>query len=379
MWKTCSILIVTVLSLMILGVVIVYSTSGGQGEVLFGDSLHYLKRQLLWMLIGLVLALACWQIHYSYWRVLAVPLAVFSLLLLVMVILPSVGVEINGSRRWLRFGPLNFQPSELAKLALIVLLASWMGHCFRRAQEFRRGLVVPLVMLAPFAGLILREPDYGTTMLVSAVALMVMFMGGTRLSYLVVTGLSGLLAFGLLIAHNPVRRMRVLAFLDPDKYADDHAYQLVQALVAFVRGGSSGVGLGQSLQKREYLPEAHTDFIFAILGEEIGFPGTFLVMVLFVVLLLCGLYISRRAVDPFGRLLGFGITSLITLQAALNIGVVTGSLPTKGIALPFVSFGGSSLVMTLAMVGILLNIARNAADPFDREEDRIIKDRPLDL
>ena len=327
------------------------------------------------MALGLTAAFLTSRFDYRYWRKLGLPMALFSVTLLAMVLIPGVGVTINGSTRWLRFGPVNFQPSELAKLASIVILAWWMARYQRQAQEFRRGLVAPIAMLGLFALLVLREPDFGTAMLIGLVGMCIMFLGGTRMGYLLVTGLAGVAGLGLMIAQDPERRSRILAFLNPEKYADDEAFQLMQALYAFVVGGARGVGLGQSMQKRHYLPEAHTDFILAIIGEEAGFGATLMVVVLFVVMLGCGLFISLKAHDRFARLLSFGITMTLTIQALLNIGVVTGSLPTKGIPLPFISFGGSSLVMSLAMVGILVNIARQTTDDFGDEERRSIKDR----
>lgn len=379
MKTTAALLMASVVLLVGLGIVILASTSGVQGEMLYGDAYFFLKRQAIWMTLGIVLAVFTVRFPYMFWRQLAIPLALVSLVLLGMVLIPGIGVEIKGSSRWLRFGGINVQPSELAKLSVVVWLSWWMAIFYRRSHEVVRGWFAPLVVLGLFAGLILLEPDYGTTALLGFVGLLIMFMGGTRLGYLVVTGLVGAVGFALMVAQNPVRRMRVLAFLEPEKYQAAESYQLTQALYAFGLGGQTGVGLGESVQKRHYLPEAHTDFILAILGEELGFVFTLGVVILFIVILACGLNISRRAVDPFGRLLAFGITAMITLQAALNIGVVTGSLPTKGIALPFLSFGGSSLVMTMAMIGILLNISRYAADPFDRAEDRVIKDRTLDF
>lgn len=375
MIKTTSILIGAVLILLTIGVVMLASTSVYHAEELFGDPNHYLKRQAVWLGIGLTAGLIASRLDYRYWRKLAIPAALFSVALLAMVLLPGVGVTIKGSTRWLRFGPINFQPSELAKFASIVVLAWWMARNQRQVLQFWRGLVVPVSMLGVFCILILLEPDFGTTMLVGAVGMGIMFLGGTRVGYLLATGLGGMATLGLMIAQDPERRGRILAFLDPEKYADDEAHQLIQALLAFVEGGARGVGLGQSMQKRYYLPEAHTDFIYAIIAEEAGFGTTLFVLLLFTVILVCGLYISLRVHDRFAKLLSFGITMSLSVQALLNIGVVTGSLPTKGIALPFISFGGSSLVMSLGMVGILVNIARQTTDEFGDEERRSIKDR----
>lgn len=269
---------------------------------------------------------------------------------------------------------MNFQPSELAKFSIVVFLAWWMARIQRHAGELKRGLIWPLFGLGLCLGLIFIEPDFGTTMLIGVVGMTMMFVGGTRMTYLAVAAVTGLAGFTLAVMQNAERMRRITAFLNPEKYALDEAHQLLMAIYAFVVGGPYGVGLGQGLQKHSYLPEAHTDFIFAIIGEELGLVFSLLVVILFLAFFLCGLRISLRAPDQFGRLLGFGITLMITVQAAINIGVVTGSLPTKGLPLPFISFGGSSLFMTLGMVGVLLNIASQVADGGREDETRYIKD-----
>lgn len=362
MWKTTSILICIVLVLVALGIVMLASTSTVQGKSLFADSGYFLKRQAAWLAVGFLLALAAAQVDYHYWRSLALPVTIVAVILLVMALLPGVGVNVKGSSRWIRFGPLNFQPSEIAKFAAVVFLAWWMARVQRHASEFSLGLVVPLIGLGLMLGLVFIEPDFGTTMLIGMVGMTLMFVGGTRPSFLLVAGAVGLSGFTLAVMQNAERMRRITAFLNPDKYAKDEAFQLLNAIYAFVVGGGYGVGLGQSLQKHFYLPEAHTDFIFAIIGEELGLAASLLVVILFLGLFLCGVRISFCAPDQFGKLLGFGMTLMIAVQAAINIGVVTGSLPTKGLPLPFISFGGSSLVVSLAMVGVLINIARQAAE-----------------
>ena len=374
MWKTTSILVGIVLVLVTLGVVMLASTSSIQGDQLFKDPSYFLKRQVIWLVVAFVAAFLTSNIDYHYWKPLALPLAIFSVVLLVMVLIPGVGLNIKGSSRWLRFGSANFQPSELAKLATVVFLAWWMSRIQRHALEMIRGMIIPLGGLALILGLVFIEPDFGTTMLIGMVGMTLMFIGGSRVSYLVVAAATGLCAFALAIMEDAERMRRVTAFLNPEKYAKDEAFQLLNAIYAFVVGGGAGVGLGQSLQKHFYLPEAHTDFIFAILGEELGLAASLSVVVLFLGLFICGIRISFRAQDQFGKLLGFGLTMMIVLQAAINIGVVTGSLPTKGLPLPFISFGGSSLMVSLAMVGILINIARQSGDPTEPDESRCIKD-----
>jgi cell division protein FtsW len=246
----------------------------------------------------------------------------------------------------------------MAKLSAIVLLSWWMARVQRNPGHWRNGMVVPGAMLGSFALVILAEPDFGTAMLIGSVGMAILFVGGARIGYLLLASVGAAALLGLLIAHNPERSERILAFLDPWKHAQDAAYQLTQGIYAFVCGGPNGVGLGQSIQKRYFLPEAHTDFIFAILGEELGLRGSLSVALLFFVFFICGMWIAFRTEDRFGKLLAFGITLLLTAQSGLNMGVVTGLLPTKGIPLPFISSGGSSMLISLAMVGILVNIGQ---------------------
>lgn len=375
MWRSTSILIGIVLILLTLGVVMLASTSSVLAETRYGDPHYFVKHQVLWLALGLLVSMAAASLDYHHWRHLAVPLAIFSAILLLMAVLPGVGLTIKGSHRWLRFGSISFQPSELAKFSAVVLLAWWMALIQRRADEFRRGMLVPLLGLGVLVGLIFIEPDFGTTMLVGAVGMMIMFTGGTRVGYLLVAAFAGLSGFILAIMQNPERMRRIIAFTDPEKHARTDAYQLLNAIYAFVVGGGKGVGLGQSLQKHFYLPEAHTDFIFAIIGEEFGLAASIGVVLLYAGFFLCGIRISFRAPDKFGQLLGFGLTSMITLQALINIGVVTGSLPTKGLPLPFISFGGSSMVISLLMVGVLVNIALHGAGVVSHESSKPIKDR----
>jgi len=374
MWKTASLLVVIVLVLVTIGIVMLYSTSGIQGAALYRDPAFYLKRQLMFLGLGLAGAVAGSRINYHVWRWLALPLAALAVVLLVLVFVPGIGLTVNGSSRWLHLGPVNFQPSELGKFAAVALLAWWMARVQRRAYDFTLGLFIPLMFLGVILGLVFIEPDFGTTLLISAVGMAVMFVGGTQLGYLLIAGALGLVGFSLAVMQNAERMRRIIAFLNPEAYAKDEAFQLLNAIYAFVLGGGAGVGLGHSLQKQFYLPEAHTDFIFAIIGEELGVWASLLVVLLFVGFFVCGIRISFRAPDKFGLLLGFGLTLMITLQAAINIGVVTGSLPTKGLPLPFISYGGSSLVVYLCMVGVLVNIARHAGEESRPDDTPFVRD-----
>jgi len=365
-------MVLMVLTLVVLGIVMLYSTSAVAGSTWKDDPAFFLKHQLIYLVLGLVLAVVVSRIDYRVWRWLALPLAALSVVLLALVFVPRIGMNVNGSTRWLRLGPANLQPSEIAKFSIVAMLAWWMARVQRRADDLILGLVAPLLFLGVILGLVFIEPDFGTTMLLCTVGMAVMFVGGTRVGYLLVAGVLGVVGFSLAIMQNAVRMRRILAFLNPEAYAQDEGYQLLNAIYAFALGGGRGVGLGQGLQKRFYLPEAHTDFIFAIVGEELGLWATILVAMLFLVFLLCGIRISLRASDKFGLLLGFGLTLMISLQAAINIGVVTGSLPTKGLPLPFISYGGSSLVMSLFMVGVYLARQASTGDP--REPLPVVRD-----
>ncbi len=365
MWRTASVLVGVVLTFTLFGVVMLLSTSSVHGLQQFGDANYFVKRQLVALCVALVLGFVVSRIDYRLWRTWAIPLAGVTIFLLVLALLPGIGVTVKGSSRWIRFGPLTFQPSELGKFSAIVLMAWYMARSQRGVKEFLRGLFIPLMLLGVIALLILAAPDFGTTLLVGVVGMLIMFAGGTRVGYLTVTAVLGGVTFLILVMHDTVRMRRVIAFRNPDKYAQDEAFQLLSAIYAFVIGGAGGVGLGQSIQKRFYLPESHTDFIFAIIGEELGLAASLSVVLLFGVLFGCGMLIALRTGDLFGKLLALGITLMITLQAAFNMAVVTGLVPTKGLPLPFISYGGSSLVVTLIMVGVLINIALTGEEDED--------------
>ena len=375
MWKTSTILVFFVLCLMIFGIVMLASTSGIKAQAIYDDPQYFVKRQILWGILAFIVGIIACRVDYHRWRFFAVPIFGLAVILLALVFVPGIGAKIGGSRRWLHFGSFGLQPSEFAKFALILIMAWWMAREQRHATDFMRGALLPGGVMIIAAGLIFLEPDFGTTLLVAAVGMTIMYAGGARIIYLLLFTISGLSVFTLAVMRDSIRLHRILAFLDPDKYSQTYSFQLVNAINAFIAGGMGGVGLGQSMQKQYYLPEAHTDFIFAIIGEELGIFATIAVVVLFAGIFFCGLKISYRAPDVFGRLLAFGITIMITLQAAINIGVVTGCLPTKGLPLPFISFGGSSLIMSLVGIGVLINIAQHEQDKVKSADIRIIKDR----
>ncbi|MGD9612604.1 MAG: putative lipid II flippase FtsW [Kiritimatiellia bacterium] len=356
------ILILVVGLLVIFGLVMLFSTSGPQGEKIAHNPYYFVQRQIVWLALGLVAAVVAAKVDYRLWLKAAWPLLGIALVLLALVYVPGVGLAVKGSRRWLHLPlGLSFQPSELAKFAAINALAAWFGTKRRERGGFVGGLVIPGAILGSLLALIVFETDFGATVLIGATGGLVMFVAGAPALFLLVAGAGATGVLAWMISQNPERVGRILAFLHPEQYAQGEAFQLMNALYAFVAGGLGGAGLGQSLQKKFYLPEAHTDFIFAIIGEELGFGASLSVVALFAVFLLCGIRISGRAPDVGGRLLAFGITALVSLQAAINVAVVTGRLPTKGLPLPFISFGGTSLMVTLFMVGVLLNVARQGA------------------
>lgn len=377
--RAAVILVVVTLALVTLGVVMLFSTSAMYARDRYGDAHYLLKRQVVWLAIGMVACVMAANCPYPRLRVAAGVVLAVSVVLLVLVLIPGLGVKVGGARRWLSLAGMRFQPSELAKLALILWLAHWLAREKRRLVRFGRGFLVPALVVATVCGLILVEPDFGTTALVGAVAVAMVFVAGGPLRFWVPALVVGMVGFGALVATNPVRAQRLMAFLDLEKYKAGAGYQVWQAILAFGSGGAQGLGLGNSRQKMFYLPEAHTDFIFPIIGEELGLWGTLGVLGGFLTLVICGAVISCRARDVFGQYLGFGLTLLLGLQALINIGVVTAWLPTKGLPLPFISFGGSNLLMSLTAVGLLLSIHRYGAEKTTRvaEEQEILSRQPV--
>jgi cell division protein FtsW len=371
MRRTISLFIAIVLILVTLGVLVLASASSAK----YDDAGYFVKRQLLWLVLSFCAAGVTARFDYCYFKKLAIPLSFIALVLLVLVRIPGIGKIINGSYRWLKVGPITIQPSEIAKVAVIVLFSWWLARNQRRIDELRRGILIPFAMLGAFALLLVIEPDFGTTMLVSSVAVSMMFLGGVSIAPLLITGLVGLLGIVFMIFQNPERMSRILAFLDPQKYEKDKAWQLINSLRAFAGGDVAGVGFGNSMQKYNYLPEAHTDFIFPIIGEELGLVASLVVVLMYALLFVLGLRIALNARDDFGRLLAFGITLMVTLQALINFAVVTGCVPTKGLALPFISYGGSSLVVSGVMVGILVNVAHSSMKSPSKAAGNLFKDR----
>lgn len=338
------------------GTVMIYSTSAIYAEEQYGDSMFFLKRHLTWICIGLIGMFIAWRLDYHIMRRYSKIFFFLSIGLLMLVYVPGIGKTAGGARRWLVIMGLNIQPSEIAKVALVVYLADVLTRKQRWLMEFWKGLVPPLVAMGIMVGLVLLQPDLGTAVEMGLVAFIILFIAGVKFQYLMTLGLSAMPFLYIFIFSTPYRRNRILSFINPWKDPEGIGFQIVQSFVALGSGGVFGVGLGQSRQKLFYLPAAHTDFVFSIIGEELGILGTLLILFLFIAILWFGAHICLKALDLFGHFLALGIVSLISLQAIINIGVVTGSFPTKGLPLPFVSYGGSSMAMYLVGFGMLLNI-----------------------
>jgi cell division protein FtsW len=340
------------------GVVMVYSASSVEALALYGSTSYFLKRQLVWGVLGIAVMIILARVPYENWERWAVPLFVFTLVCLLLVLVPHVGLKINGARRWIGAGPLVFQPSEFAKLSVVLLFALTLTRRRVPITDVRRGFLPHIALIAVLFGLILKEPDLGTALSLGGTALVMIIVAGADLWHVAALVLVAVPAVAALIVTEPYRLQRILAFVDPFKDPLGSGYHTIQALLALGSGGLVGTGLGHSALKFFYLPEAHTDFIFAILVEELGFVGAVGVIALFFVFAWRGYRIALAAVDPFASVLAVGLTTMVLLQAVLNIGVVTDSLPVTGVPLPFISYGGSSLLFTMAAVGILLNISR---------------------
>jgi cell division protein FtsW len=343
-------------ALLTLGLVMLYSSS----MVQVGS--RYLVMQLLWAGVGLVVAIGAACYDYRRLQTLAGPLLLLAIVGLVLVLIPGVGEERYGARRWFDLGFASLQPSEFAKLAVITALAAYAARFPRWTREFWRGLMVPGLALGVVLALLAKEPDYGSTIILGAIGATLFLIAGARWRYVLCLLLVGAVAVGTLLWSNENRRSRLLAFVNPVASRDSFGYQSYQAMLALGSGGVQGVGLGNGRQKHGFVPAHHTDFIFSMIGEELGLVATSGVVLVFLILIICGLTIASRARDQFGLLLGSGLTFLIGLQALVNLGVVTGLLPNKGLPLPFISYGGSNLILMMACIGVLINIARQAED-----------------
>lgn len=356
-------LFTTTIILICIGVVMIYSASSIYAWERYKDSFFFLKRHLSFLLIGSLLAFWIMGLDYRRIRAWSKPLILASISLLVLVLVPGLGREVSGAQRWFRFKFLSFQPSELAVLAVIVYTADFISRKGSQIKMFWKGFAPPMLTLGVVVLLILSQPDLGTSVSLGVVVFVMLMVAGVRLRYLFSLVLMSIPALYVLIFSVPYRRMRIIAFLNPWSDPRGTGFQIIQSQIALGSGGVFGLGLGQSKQKLFYLPAAHTDFIFSIIGEELGLIGTIAVIVLFIIFIKEGVKIAKNAPDQFGYFLSLGLVLMVSFRAIINIGVSCGVLPTKGLPLPFISYGGSSFIFDMAAVGILMNIARTGEYP----------------
>ncbi len=350
-------------ALNLVGLMMVLTASSVSAFDTYGSSWHIARLQFLWVMAGAVICFGVSRVDYRRWRKLAVPMLVVCVSLLVLVLVPGVGVKVNGARRWFALGPLHLQPSELAKIALVLFLANLLDRRVRRMDDWRVTVRPTLAVFSVIAVLLMLEPNLGTTLVMGIVVLAMLFAAGAPVRPLAIVAISGGAVASLLAVAAPYRMARVMAFLDPWATYETSGYQNIQSLVGVASGGLTGAGIGGSRAKWGFLPEAHTDFIFAVIGEEFGLIGALVVVGLFAALCIVGVRIVILAPDRFGSLVAAGITVWFGAQAFVNIGAVLGMLPITGLPLPFVSYGGTALVVSMASAGILLNVARQAQAP----------------
>jgi cell division protein FtsW len=358
-------LAVCVAALLALGMVMLYSSSSSMTQHGIQVGANYLILQMIWCVLGLVGCVMATALDYRLLKKAVWPVFVIAMILLVLVLLPlphGITKKINGAHRWFILPGMRLQPSELGKLALILALAWYAERSQRFMHTWWRGIVLPGVIVASILGLIFVEPDRGTTILMAGVSGAMLLIAGVRWKYIVPPVITGALAFAFAIWRDPVRMGRMFSWWDLEASKTGVGFQAYQSVLALGSGGWTGLGLGNGRQKLGWVPFNHTDFIFSVIGEELGLVATLLVVAAFVVIVVCGIYIALRAPDTFGFLLGCGLTFLIGLQAFINIGVVTSALPNKGLPLPFISYGGSNLLAMLVCVGLLFSIARRTRE-----------------
>jgi cell division protein FtsW len=353
-------LIFTIFALIVFGLIMIASAGVAYSQTRFGDQYYFFKHQLLYGIIPGLLVLYLFQrIDYRYWKKVGVILFLASLIFLVLVFIPGIGAQIYGASRWIKLGPLSFQPSEMMKLSIILYLAAWLeSKGWNRIRDFFEGFLPFLAVMGLVGFLIIKQPDTGTLGIIIISALTIYFIAGARLSHLFSLVIAGFVGLMVLIKIEPYRLNRLMVFLDPQTDVRGIGYQVNQALLAIGSGGIFGVGLGHSRQKFNYLPEPVGDSIFAIIGEELGMIGATVLVLLFVTLAVRGFRIAKNAPDNFGKLVAGGITCWIVIQAFINIAAISGIIPLTGVPLPFISYGGTSLVFLMAGVGILLNISK---------------------
>ncbi len=349
---------VIVSSLISIGVIWIFSSSGIYALQELGDPAYFLKRHVLFLGIGFILTFAVMAMDYRRLQYIAKPLILFTIFLLILVLIPHIGKASSGARRWFKIGFFSFQPSEFAKLALMIYISDFLARKQNRVGNFFEGFLPVIIIMGIISVLIVKQPDLGNAVLVACISLVMLFIAGAKLKHIFIVGVAVSPFLYFLVVKVPYRMQRILAFIDPWKDCNGIGFQLSQSQIALGSGGIFGVGLGKSMQKLFYLPAAHTDFILSIIGEETGLVGTLVVIFLFIAFIWQGARIAKRTLDPFGYFLSVGIVVMLGMQALVNIGVSIGALPTKGLPLPFISYGGSALIFNMISVGLLLNISR---------------------
>ncbi|NNL41165.1 MAG: putative lipid II flippase FtsW [Desulfobacterales bacterium] len=334
----------------------VYSASSALALKRFSTDYFFLRKQAFFALAGIVALVVCRHFSYKQFRSLTYPFLLLAILLLVAIKLFGLGYSAGGSMRWLKIGSLTFQPSEFARFALIIYLAYSMDKKKEHIKEFSVGFLPHVFVLGIFIALILMQPDFGSVVIIGAITWIMLFVGGVRITHLLLSLIFILPAAYISMISAEYRIRRIISFLDPWQYPSDEGYQIIHSLMAFGTGGFWGTGIGKGYQKLFYLPEPHTDFIFSVIGEELGLIGVLLIIVLYALIFWRGIAIARNAEDTFGAFIATGLTTAIILQVCVNMGVTLGLLPTKGLTLPFLSYGGTSLLINMASIGILMNI-----------------------
>src|SRR3954463_2959849 len=372
--KSAYFLFLAVLGMLVIGIVMLFSTSAFAKDS-HGDMYFFVKRQVVWLGVGFVVCAVAAMVDYHFWLRTWWIWFALALVTLAFCFVPHFGLRINGSRRWVSLGPATFQPSEIAKVAVVFFLAAWFANREKENRRIVPGFIIPFAIVSAALLLIVLEVDLGTTALIGATMFVIMFVAGTHPALLGLLSLGGLGGILFVATHMSERMGRLAAFMDPERFKDDAGLQQMQALIAWGSGGMEGLGLGNGRQKMLYLPYAHTDFIFPMIGEELGLRISLLVVFLFVVIIVCGMMIALHAKDRQGLLLGCGIVSLLGLQAAVNIGVTTSLLPNKGLPLPFVSYGGLNLAACLFGIGLLLNIYRQGVLDPAKKKSAVIRAR----
>jgi len=354
-------LLLVLMTLVIFGLVMIASAGIAYSRTRFGDSYFFFKRQLFYGVIpGLAVLFVAQKINYKFWKEISFPLFIVSIILLILVFVPGFESRIYGASRWLQLGSFSFQPSEMLKLSIIIYLAAWLENRHERVRDFYEGLVPFLMIIGFVSFLLIKQPDMGTLGVIILISMSIFFISGAKLSHIAMIIICGFLSLMALVKMESYRMNRLLVYLHPELDPRGIGYQINQALLAIGSGGIFGLGLGNSLQKFNYLPEPVGDSIFAIIGEELGMLGAVFLVSLFVFFALRGLKIARHAPDRFAKLVAIGISSWIICQASINISAICGLIPLTGIPLPFISYGGTSLVFLMAGVGILLNISKHS-------------------